>query len=181
MKDTPGPAFFSSFFPSLPQESRVGWGPKQHWKVTRLRRVLTPGLKAGMRQTSIHGTLKTSTVPSWQQGAHNGLQSWSVTMLLQSHPTTDTEDLKVSTHLRHLLWLSLLSMSVFALRASKLHKIRLSSFLLFQPLFCYLPTKITWQNCHLAGEKNAGLFVLLLQKKKKRRKRWRRQKTKGNI
>lgn len=67
------PGFLLVLLPSLPPPpGRVGQGLGQHWKVTRLRRVLIPVLKVGMRQTSIRAIFKTNIGPSWQQGAHDG-------------------------------------------------------------------------------------------------------------
>lgn len=75
LRETHGLALFSlMFFPFLPQESgpeASSQGPEQPWKVTRLRRVLVPGLKVGVRQASLHGVFKTNTGTSCQQGAHD--------------------------------------------------------------------------------------------------------------
>lgn len=64
LKETRWPGFILMF---LPFSSWGGWargcsqGLEQHRKAPRLRRVLIPGLKAGMRQASIHGSFKAST------------------------------------------------------------------------------------------------------------------------
>ena len=128
LREDSWPAFSSSLFPFFPR--RGGWGPEQHWTVTRVRRVLIPGLKAGVWQTSIHGTSKTNIGPSWRQGAHNGASRWKLCDAAPKSPDPDTEDLSVSTQLCHLLWLSLLSMPVFALWMSQ----AIENYI---PLFCY--------------------------------------------
>ena len=125
---TPGQLSPHLSFLSSPR--RGGWGPEQHWTVTRVRRVLIPGLKAGVWQTSIHGTSKTNIGPSWRQGAHNGASRWKLCDAAPKSPDPDTEDLSVSTQLCHLLWLSLLSMPVFALWMSQ----AIENYI---PLFCY--------------------------------------------